>query len=1655
MEKWSLGVVEHHEDEFTKLILSWSLDDILNEDLYKNKAQALAEKKSNPKHPMWKAEASLFLVESIPLTFESEEHYFGSFVNPLLEETRSELASSMEIVHGAPYADMLSCNESRSGENRVYDVTVGPWKNQYSGRGRDDYDTLLGDLLLLVDGKPESVSVLKRVGRTWALAMVKSKEDDRTSIRVKASQPIEFQDGMFAVFLMNVTSQKRIWNSLHVHRNLDIIKEVKENCNICSFGYDNILSPKFDPQLLLNLYESQKTAVREHFVKRNVVILHLTLACAPTNVAILQVASRMLSLVRESSKTTVASGDSFCSVGGLLLFGSKERLKVSTDIEEIYLEHRVKRIAECLGPVTGWKHCIRSMIDLLENCVSEYYNFIENEFLKEKQLGNENEDKRTMLAIKSFSEFVQERFNSLAPSLRRCMLTFCTHIPKNLMGESNFQNMISVLDNISSLESLLFQKNLVSEELEDLFNSKPLQYDFVKSGDVSSISFVRAMFISALRTLQISLEGLTLPFACCQYGAFEYIGYRRSCSIDGGRVHHSPSTSGMKHAILIGDERQLPARVNSNVCIQSGFGRSLFDRLSFSGHSKHLLNVQYRMNPSISSFPNLKFYQNQILDAQNVLSKSYGKRYLSGPMFGSYSFINDVGGKEEKDDDGRSRRNMVEVAIVIKIVKNLYRGHGRTHKKKLTIGVISPYAAQVASIQEKLAHKFEKLDGFSVKVKSIDGFQGGEEDIIILSTILSNYKNYNIIAFHYYCRHCLWILGNERTLTNCESIWKDLVSDARNRHCFFDADSDECLKMTIIGAKKELEQLDDLVKGNSVLFEHAKWKVLFSDDFRRSFGKLTRPCLKKQVLNLLLKLSSGWRPKNRSVDLCCENSSQILKQFKVEGIYVICTIDIIKEVKYTQVLKVWNVLPLEEIPELTRRLESIFSAYSDDYLNRCTEKCFEGKLEVPRSWPTSQNIIRFRYLSACEDESEVSVNPGNARNYVENSKVTESLLLMKFYSLSCGVASHLLSGDEVHLPMQVTDEQMDIILSPKSSFIIGRSGTGKTAILTMKLFQHELKFRIASDGISEAESSHIRDGEVDDDPEISKPSVLRQLFVTVSPKLCYAVKQNVSHLTSNSSKKINLDNTDIIPSEFNDIPDTFINIPVKYYPLVITFRKFVMMLDGTLGSSFFERFLKAREGSHGDHISSRSIALQTFIRLREVTFDRFCSLYWPHFNTNLTKKLDSSRVFTEIISHLKGGLKAGECSDGKLSYEGYCDLVNDIHRRLNDGNYEGDQMDLVYIDEVQDLSMRQISLFKHICQNVEEGFMFAGDTAQTIARGIDFRFQDIRSLFYNEFLSTRTSGEQHKGLVSEIKQLKENFRTHAGVLDLAQSVIDILYHYYIHSVDKLEPEISLISGEAPVLLESSDDENVIVTIFGGSGSGEEIVGFGAEQVILVRDDHTKTEVCEFVGKNALVLTIVECKGLEFHDVLLYNFFGTSPLKDKWRVIYGYMKEHNWLDEKRPQSFPTFDEASHSVLCSELKQLYVAITRTRQRLWICENKEELSKPMRDYWKMKGLVQIQKLDDSVAQAMRVASSPQEWQERYLREAAGMYASVGKLESAALCYYDLGEYERAGKLYLYKSGKMDAAADCFSLAGCYSDAAEAYAKGDKFSNCLSVCR
>jgi len=60
-------------------------------------------------------------------------------------------------------------------------------------------------------------------------------------------------------------------------------------------------------------------------------------------------------------------------------------------------------------------------------------------------------------------------------------------------------------------------------------------------------------------------------------------------------------------------------------------------------------------------------------------------------------------------------------------------------RKRVSVGIISPYNAQVYEIQEKIKkHTSTSYAGFSVSVRSVDGFQGDEEDIIIISTVRSN-----------------------------------------------------------------------------------------------------------------------------------------------------------------------------------------------------------------------------------------------------------------------------------------------------------------------------------------------------------------------------------------------------------------------------------------------------------------------------------------------------------------------------------------------------------------------------------------------------------------------------------------------------------------------------------------------------------------------------------------------------------------------------------------------------------------------------------------------------------------------------------------------------------------------------------------------------
>ncbi|KAJ8629373.1 hypothetical protein MRB53_022696 [Persea americana] len=1809
-------MTERREIDFglLDLVLSWTVEDILNEDRYRDK------------------------VEKIPERFLSVEKYLSSFIFPLIEETRAELCNSLEEVYDAPVAEIISIEEYEARSELFYFIDICGWKSG-SGIGGTNYKPRPGDIFVLSSMRIEAASDLSRQGVHYILASVAGVEMDEEAqkgYKVKVSKSIEASNGMdnfrFAIYLTSITTNSRIWKGINLgtsmNNNLNSIQAVLDTnfleeaaCHTCFVEEKDAWANSVPRDLMsFDLNESQMGAISgaiaaaqcEHSYSMKLVkgppgtgktktvgcllsaLINLnlrTLACAPTNIAVLELCSRLLWMVKKSRFHVDENGFSFCPLGDLVLFGNKDRMFVTDDLQEIFLDFRVRRLAECLAPLTGWRHMISSLILLLEDCVPKYHMFSENERSKEK-IG--------------FMVFLREQFKAIARALGDCMRDLLIHLPRACFSKENKKNVFALCNLLQAFGELLHTKDVSDKELEELFS-----HDVLKNEDSSvtdaptadtifvgstrdALDKTRQECVSILKKLQgtlnlchyaetnwlweYCLKNATLIFCTASSSSFLHYVEMKPLEVlvidEAAQLKECESViplrlKGLRHAVLIGDEHQLPAMVRSEVSREAGFGRSLFERLSFLGHHKHLLNVQYRMHPAISSFPNAKFYDNQILDGSNVKKSSYKKNYLPGRLYGAYSFINIADGREEKEDTGNSWRNMVEVAVVLKIVRSLFKSLANTGTG-ISIGVVSPYSAQVEAITEKLSNKYETCTGFSVKVKSIDGFQGGEEDIIILSTVRSNIKgtvgfldslNRTNVALTR-ARHCLWILGNAQTLVRSNTIWEELFHDVRKRGCFFNADEDKGLAKAILDVKHELNQLDDLLDPNSILLSTARWKVLFSDDFRKSFSKLKSLQTRKAVIQALLRLADGCRPKSKIVDF--PDAFQFAKQCRVRELYLVWMVDIVKNEEYIQVLRVWDILPLSEIPKLTRRLDNIFAMYTDEYIDLCKMKCIEGKLEVPMTWKKGKDIIRYKKV--CDAESQPVPGELDASDNMENSKVSESLLLMKFYSLSSGVVKHLLTandGKEIELPFEVTDQEQEIIRFPSSTFILGRSGTGKTTVLTMKLIQKEQQHHISSKGLHVVKdiTINVQSGKNEQREEVdsAKGKSLCQIFVTVSPKLSSAIRSHISRLHSfisggdfsSSGDSIDMHDVTDSLSDFMDIPDSFIDISHKHFPLVLTFQKFLLMLDGTMENSFFYKFDCVKDLSPDKPAVSKSLALQAIIQSKEINYERFVSVYWPHFNTQVTKKLDPSTVFTQIISHIKGGAEVGGLGDGKLSREEYVmlsegkgwtlsrkereriydifcdyerkkvangefdlsDFVTDLHCRLARDGYAGDRMDFVYIDEVQDLTMRQIALFKYVCRNFQEGFVFAGDTAQTIARGIDFRFQDIRSLFYKEFLSELRSGGKDRAKekeisVSKIFHLNQNFRTHAGVLKLAQSVVDLLYRFFPTSIDLLSPETSLIYGEAPVILDSGNDENAIITIFGSSGSTRDNVhGFGAEQVILVRDECDKIQVFEHVGKQALVLTIVECKGLEFQDVLLYNFFGASPLKNQWRVIYEYMKEQSLLDSFSPRAFPRFDRSKHNALCSELKQLYVAITRTRQRLWICETAGEYATPMFEFWEKKCLVQRRHLDSSLAQAMQAACSPEDWRLRGIKlfnegnfematmcfdragdavrekwataaglfaradrtistdfemardlliKAAEIYESIEKAEAAAKCLMMLKDYKRAGILYRDKCGmsRLKEAGDCFLLEKCWSLAADVYARGKFFSECLSAC-
>lgn len=221
---------------------------------------------------------------------------------------------------------------------------------------------------------------------------------------------------------------------------------------------------------------------------------------------------------------------------------------------------------------------------------------------------------------------------------------------------------------------------------------------------------------------------------------------------------------------------------------------------------------------------------------------------------------------------------------------------------------------------------------------------------------------------------------------------------------------------------------------------------------------------------------------------------------------------------------------------------------------------------------------------------------------------------------------------------------------------------------------------------------------------------------------------------------------------------------------------------------------------------------------------------------------------------------------------------------------------------------------------------------------------------------------------------------------LARTLVDLMIKFYPLSVDKMDPESSQVYGPPPKFLTDTDD--VLGRMFGTTN--EQPTKFGADQAILVRDNLQKEKVISICGGNALVFTALESKGMEFDDCLIFDFFATSPIQNTWRLVYEILDEYNGPKLK-------FDSHQHSGILSELKKLYVLITRTKKHLVFIDSGVSARKPLLDLWTTKQLITQQEFGVEVLELFQDHSNASEW------EARGKICFEKKIyDRAQICFY-----------------------------------------------------
>ena len=191
--------------------------------------------------------------------------------------------------------------------------------------------------------------------------------------------------------------------------------------------------------------------------------------------------------------------------------------------------------------------------------------------------------------------------------------------------------------------------------------------------------------------------------------------------------------------ILAGDHRQLPPTIKCIEALKGGLDQTMMQTIVENKPAQvSLLTVQYRMSDGIMQFPNQEFYEGRLESApqvkyRGILDWDTAIDWIDTPEGIEF--------QEQQASDGLSRQNPAEAELTLQSLKDYFMkiGKDRILYEQIDVGIISPYRGQVSLLRRMLRRdSYWKPFRHLITINTIDGFQGQERDVIVISMVRNN-----------------------------------------------------------------------------------------------------------------------------------------------------------------------------------------------------------------------------------------------------------------------------------------------------------------------------------------------------------------------------------------------------------------------------------------------------------------------------------------------------------------------------------------------------------------------------------------------------------------------------------------------------------------------------------------------------------------------------------------------------------------------------------------------------------------------------------------------------------------------------------------------------------------------------------------------------